>query len=160
MKHSYDEYLKKRKRSKLKDLLLKVALYINSTWVFHSGIRLKLYKLCGVNLPKNYKGIFIAREVLIDDNFPELLSIGEGAVISWRVIIICHDALKENNRTVDPVIIERKSVIGAGSIILPGVKIGEYAVVGAGSVVTKDVPPYTIVVGSPAKKIGEFDPNE
>ena len=43
--------------------------------------------------------------------------------------------------------------IGHGSIILPGVRIGDGAVVGAGAVVTKDVPPYAIVGGSPAKEI-------
>ncbi|MFZ4779391.1 MAG: acyltransferase [Terrimicrobiaceae bacterium] len=44
--------------------------------------------------------------------------------------------------------------IGYGSLILPGVHIGEGAVVGAGAVVTKDVEPYTIVAGNPARKIG------
>jgi len=53
------------------------------------------------------------------------------------------------------VIIEEGAWIGARAIILPGVKVGHKAVVGAGSVVTKDVPPYCIVVGSPAKLIGE-----
>jgi len=45
--------------------------------------------------------------------------------------------------------------IGYRAIILPGVKIGEGAVVGAGALVTKDVDPYAIVVGNPARKIGE-----
>ncbi len=45
--------------------------------------------------------------------------------------------------------------IGAGAIILPGVTIGDGAIVGAGAVVTKDVEPYAIVAGVPAKKIGE-----
>ena len=48
--------------------------------------------------------------------------------------------------------------IGAGAIIVCGVTLGEYCVVGAGSVVTKDVPPYTLVVGNPArviKKVGK-----
>lgn len=46
------------------------------------------------------------------------------------------------------------SWIGAGSIILPNVVIHEGAIVGAGAVVTKDVEPYTIVAGVPARKIG------
>jgi acetyltransferase-like isoleucine patch superfamily enzyme len=45
--------------------------------------------------------------------------------------------------------------IGYRAIILPGVEIGEGAVVGAGAVVTRDVPPYTIVAGNPAAKIGD-----
>ena len=48
------------------------------------------------------------------------------------------------------IVIKRCAWIGAGSIILPGVTIGEYSVVGAGSVVTKDVEPYTVVAGNPA----------
>lgn len=53
------------------------------------------------------------------------------------------------------VIFEGDNWIGVGSIILKGVTIGEGAVVAAGSVVTKSVPPYTIVGGVPAKVIGE-----
>ena len=49
------------------------------------------------------------------------------------------------------VVIEDGCDIGVGAIILPGVKIGEGSIVGAGSVVTKDVEPYAIVAGSPAK---------
>lgn len=48
------------------------------------------------------------------------------------------------------------SWIGAGAIILNGLTIGEGAVIGAGAVVTKDVEPYTIVVGNPALKIKEI----
>ena len=54
-----------------------------------------------------------------------------------------------------PVKIGDRSWIGYRAIILPGVEIGEGAVVGAGAVVTRDVPPYTIVAGNPAVKIGD-----
>lgn len=46
--------------------------------------------------------------------------------------------------------------IGANATILPGIKIGAYAMVGAGSVVTKDVPPYTLVLGNPARIKGKL----
>ena len=48
--------------------------------------------------------------------------------------------------------------IGAGAIILPGVTVGERAMVGAGSVVTKDVPDFAVVVGNPARVIRTLDP--
>ncbi len=49
--------------------------------------------------------------------------------------------------------VKKGASIGAGAVILPGITIGEYALVGAGSVVTKDVPPRAVVVGNPAKII-------
>jgi acetyltransferase-like isoleucine patch superfamily enzyme len=51
--------------------------------------------------------------------------------------------------------VKRGVSIGAGSVILPGLVLGEYSVVGAGSVVTKDVPPYALVRGNPAKIVGK-----
>ncbi len=53
-----------------------------------------------------------------------------------------------------PTIIKRGASIGANATILCGITVGEYAMIGAGSVVTKDVPPYTIVYGNPAKRHG------
>lgn len=49
--------------------------------------------------------------------------------------------------------VKRGASIGAGAVILPGLTIGEFAMVGAGSVVTKDVPPNATVVGNPARPI-------
>ncbi len=54
-----------------------------------------------------------------------------------------------------PVTLKRHAHVGAGTIILPGVTIGEGCSVGAGSVVTRDLPPWTICVGSPARPIKE-----
>lgn len=47
--------------------------------------------------------------------------------------------------------VERRAVIGANATLLPGIKIGEGALIGAGSVVTKDVPPGSVMAGNPAK---------
>lgn len=63
------------------------------------------------------------------------------------------DSLSKKLGTDMPIIIKDDVWIGANAIILSGVTIGEGAIVGAGSVVTKNVEPYTIVVGNPAKKI-------
>jgi len=57
----------------------------------------------------------------------------------------------EQDWTVEPTLIKRGASIGSGATILSKVTVGERAIVGAGSVVTKDVPDYTIVVGNPAK---------
>lgn len=56
-----------------------------------------------------------------------------------------------------PVIVEDDVLVGANAVVLEGVKIGKGAVVAAGAIVTKDVPPYTVVAGTPAKVIKEID---
>ncbi|MGG0656822.1 2,3,4,5-tetrahydropyridine-2,6-dicarboxylate N-acetyltransferase [Rummeliibacillus pycnus] len=57
----------------------------------------------------------------------------------------------------DPVVIEDNVMIGANAVVLEGCRVGEGAVVAAGAIVTKDVPPYTVVVGAPARVIKEID---
>jgi len=104
----------------------------------------------------------------------EHVEIGNDVLISWGCTIVDHNSHSiywterasdvknwyngnKDWRFVDisPVKIEDKAWIGLNAIILKGVTIGEGAVVGAGSVVTKDVLPYTIVAGNPAKQIRE-----
>lgn len=53
--------------------------------------------------------------------------------------------------------VESGASIGAGAVLLPGIRIGQGAMVGAGAVVTKSVPPYAIVIGSPARIVGYVD---
>jgi acetyltransferase-like isoleucine patch superfamily enzyme len=54
-------------------------------------------------------------------------------------------------------IIRKLAVVGAGTIILPGVEIGECSLIGAGSIVTKDIPPNVVAYGNPAKVIKKID---
>jgi len=56
-----------------------------------------------------------------------------------------------------PVIVKKGASIGAGAIILPGVTIGEFALIGAGAVVTKNVPAYVLALGNPAKVLGKVN---
>ncbi len=63
-------------------------------------------------------------------------------------------------RTIKPVVIEDYVWIGMNVSILPGVKIGEGAIVGLGAIVPKDVPPLAIVVGNPARIVGHRDEKE
>lgn len=145
----YDEYLSTSNKSSFKRLAIKVALHINSTWVYSWALRSKIYSLLGVKLPSGKNEIYIAREVLIDDNFPELVQIDYGVAISWRVVFLCHNTLSEK-KIVGKIHVKRKALIGVGAIIFPGVTIGEHAVVGAGTVVTKDVPDYAVIRGTSA----------
>ncbi len=81
--------------------------------------------------------------------------IEDGSFIGHNVVLatINHDLDPTNNRKnhYAPITIESHVWIGSNATILPGVTIGEWAVVAAGAVVIKDVPPYTVVGGVPAR---------
>ena len=86
------------------------------------------------------------------------LEIGSHVALSTEVMIYNseHDIESDTFKPInEPVIIDDYVFIGPRAIILPGVKIGRGAIVAAGAVVTKDVPPSSIVGGVPAKIIGE-----
>jgi len=100
------------------------------------------------------------------------ISLGDDVVISWGVTIVDHNSHSVewrhrkddildwakghkdwSNVTVAPVLIQDRVWIGFNAIILKGITIGEGAVVAAGAVVTKDVAPYTVVAGNPARVV-------
>jgi acetyltransferase-like isoleucine patch superfamily enzyme len=66
----------------------------------------------------------------------------------------------DSTYNIGDIVVEDFVWLGHGVIILPGVTLGEGCIVGAGAVVTKNVPPLTIVAGNPAKKIGERSAEE
>ena len=88
------------------------------------------------------------------------ITIDDGAMIAANVQLISnnHDLYERQVITCKPVHIGKNVWIGAGATILPGVTVGDNAVVGAASVVTKDVAPDTIVAGNPAKFIKAIPP--
>jgi UDP-2-acetamido-3-amino-2,3-dideoxy-glucuronate N-acetyltransferase len=66
------------------------------------------------------------------------------------------DRYKQIDTWMSPTVVERGVAIGANATILPGVRLGRYSMIAAGSVVTQDVPPFALVVGSPARQIGDM----
>ena len=68
-----------------------------------------------------------------------------------------HDEYNRNVLLCKPIHIKKGAWIGAGVSILPGVTIGEYAIIGAGAIVTKDVGDYEVAVGVPAKVVKTLD---
>lgn len=93
---------------------------------------------------------FICEGVTIEDN----VFVGHGVVfindLYPRATTFSGELQTEEHWKVEPTVVKKGASIGSGSTILARVTIGENAIVGAGSVVTKDVPPNTIVVGNPA----------
>ena len=59
--------------------------------------------------------------------------------------------------TVTPTVVRNGASIGANATIVCGIEIGEYAMIAAGSVVTKDVPPFALMMGNPARQVGRVD---
>ena len=89
------------------------------------------------------------------------ITIGDGVFIGPKcnLITINHDPNPDNRSATygRPIVIEDKVWIGINSTILPGVRIGYGSIVGAQSVVTKDVPPMTVVAGNPARIIKKIE---
>ena len=87
------------------------------------------------------------------------ITVEDNVMMAANVQIISnnHDEYKRQILTCKPVLIKEGAWIGAGATILPGVSVGKHAIVGACAVVTKDVPDYAVVVGSPAKVIKTLD---
>ena len=109
----------------------------------------------------------------------EAIEVGDDVLISWGCTIVDHNShalvWKDRRRDVEnwyegtkdwtqveraAVRVGNKAWIGFNVIVLKGVTIGEGAIVGAGSVVTRDVPAFTIVAGNPARPIRELEEHE
>lgn len=89
-----------------------------------------------------------AYKVSPDLFYPELISVGNNSVIGYNTTILTHEVLVDEWRY-GRVSIGHHTLIGANVTILPGVTIGNHVKVGAGTVITKDVPDYSFVIGNP-----------
>lgn len=92
----------------------------------------------------------------IDGLIPQMVEIGDDFISAPGSIILAHDASLYNHirkHRVQKTIIGNKVFLGANAIVMAGVKVGDGAIIGAGAVVTKDVQPFTVVAGNPAKYI-------
>jgi len=145
-------------KRKLFDLYLWLLHFLAMNVPF-GRLKRTFYRLRGTKIGSR---VDIATGVFIEESYPHLVEIEDDVDIGPNVIIVAHDS---SSHCLNPelpiickrVIIKRNVYIGAGAIVLPGVTIGEYSIVAAGAVVTKDVPPRTIVAGIPARVVGKVD---
>lgn len=94
------------------------------------------------------------------------VEIGDETILGQHVLLTgldhnyedFNEPIRRQGVSTKPASIGSGSFIGANVSILPGVSIGDHVVVGAGSVVTRDVPNYTVVAGNPAKPIRRYNP--
>ncbi|BCJ87931.1 acyltransferase [Effusibacillus dendaii] len=90
--------------------------------------------------------------VMLDIMFPERIQVGRNCIIGYNTTILAHEYLIEEYRLGD-VRIGDNVMIGANSLILPGVTIGDGAVIGAGSLVNRDIPAGAFAAGNPIQII-------
>ncbi len=128
--------------------------------------RASLHRLRGVEVGRR---VFIGTEVFIDDAVPSSVTLEDDVTVIAQTTILGHTYYPphfygllgdEEGRRELRTVIRRGAYLGLRSTVLAGVTVGEYAIVGAGSLVTADVPPYTMVVGVPARVVKEFGPDD
>ena len=130
--------------------------------------RPKYWKKCGVKTTGRFR---VGYGVYFDAINADKITIEDGVWIASECLFLCHRRIIDNYKVgddynalsykIEPITLKKGCCIGMRSIIMPGVTIGEGAIVGIGSLVTKDIPPYSLAVGSPAKVVKTFpDDNE
>jgi len=135
------------------------SLSIIALWIPVSNFRVFLHRLRGVTIGQH---VFIGSHVLLDNVYPEYVILEDDCILSGSNIILTHSMPRMHFKNVfeafaATVTIKKGAWLSAGVIVLPGVTVGEYSVVTAGSVVTSDVPPYSVVRGNPAEVISRFN---
>ncbi|OHR68308.1 acetyltransferase [Bacillus sp. HMSC76G11] len=90
--------------------------------------------------------------VMLDVMFPEKIKVGRNTVIGYNTTLLAHEYLIREYRLGD-IVIGDEVMIGANSTVLPGIEIGDGAIVSAGTLVHKDVPAGAFVGGNPMRVI-------
>lgn len=147
---------------------LPICLFVNFAMLFRRLIAEHLFKKCGIGFisEENFRFnfgqnleigdfVFFNRGVFVDSKGGVI--IGNQVCLTEDVRIFTHAHSESSHiiREYNPVVIKDYAKIYTGAIILPGVTIGEQAIVAANSIVSQDVPPNMVVAGSPARIVRE-----
>jgi acetyltransferase-like isoleucine patch superfamily enzyme len=151
--------------------VLRLSVRLVKSWVLQSlaskspipALTVRLQRARGVKIGRH---VFMGTGVEIDMLYPHLVTIEDYVSIGNRSMIFAHSNptfskdIKEHYypRFVAPVHIKRGAWIAPANIVMAGITIGENSVVGCGSVVTKDVEPFAVVGGAPARLIKKLKP--
>lgn len=126
-------------------IIIQLARYIPflkwKNWMYRSFLGMKIGEETS-----------FALMVMLDIMFPEKIKVGRNTVIGYNTTLLAHEYLIEEYR-LGEIEIGDEVMIGANSTILPGVKIGDGAIVSAGTLVHKDVPAGSFVGGNPMQLI-------
>lgn len=117
-------------------------------WLYRTFLRAKVHKHAAIGL-----------EVTLDVFFPHLITVEEDAIVGYRSTILCHEYAADFYR-VGPVVVKRRATIGANTTLLPGVVVGEGAMVSAMSLVNRDIPPGELWGGVPVRKLRDAGAHE
>lgn len=154
----------------------RLCAILNNGVYTNEEIRQQMSQITGQELDESFslflpftsdfgKNIRIGKNVFINSGCrfqdQRQIIIGDGSLIGHNVVFATinhdYDPLNRGTMYLKPIELKQRTWIGSNATILPGVTIGENSVVAAGSVVTKDVPPDTIVGGNPAKFISNLE---
>ncbi len=129
---------------RVKDLLLRVRGERSLAW----------YVARGMTVGKN---VDFQHGVRFDYSHAWLITIGDNVTIAPEAYLIAHDAstiMALGHARIGNIVIGSRVFVGARTVVLPGVSIGDDVIVGAGSVVTKSIPSGSVAAGNPARIIG------
>jgi acetyltransferase-like isoleucine patch superfamily enzyme len=112
------------------------------------------------------RGCYIGDHVGIDLGHADMITIEDGVSVASGTRLLCHqrdfthyyvgDDYMKLGYIIKPIVLKKGCLIGMESFVMPGVTVGEGAIVGAGSLVTKDIPAWTIATGRPAKVVKQI----
>ncbi|PHA35178.1 acyltransferase [Bacillus wiedmannii] len=126
-------------------IIIQIARYTPflsvKNWLYRTFLRMKVGKKTS-----------IALMVVPDIMFPEKITVGENSIIGYNTTLLAHEYLIGEYR-LGEIVIGNEVMIGANTTILPGVKIGDGAIVSAGTLVHRDVPSGAFVGGNPMRVI-------
>lgn len=160
-KINFFDIMKKVLKKYRNAFLLKYCMYsVILSPLNHRMLRPKFWRWMGCEVGKN---VFIGTSVMMDAGNANLIKLEDNVHIASHSILLCHQRDLSNYGIGDDyaklpyirkrIVLKKGCLVGTNSMIMPGVTVGEGAIIGAGSLVTKDIPAWSIATGRPAKVV-------